>query len=423
MQNVNSPFRRVIITGALVGALSLSSLAVVAAQDGVTPADATAEAESEVAPGFLGVRISTVDGTVVVDSVLSSSPAERSGIQAGDIITQVNGVAVTEAPEVSAAIGALLAGDTVELTLTRGEETISVSAVLTEATDSELAEGGFHQQFNMPMMGGFGLSYDAATQTWTINDLSEDSALYSAGLRTGDQITAVDGEALNPASLMRHLADVGQDANLTLEVQREGETLEVTVPVADLLLAGMAGHGILEGMLPFGQMLPNGAMPGLGQMYGRGGYRFGGYLGLTFLPLDEQVAAENDVELTDGALVKEVVADSPAAEAGLEVGDIITAVNGEPVDQERTLRDRVSAYEAGDVITLTIVRAGAEQQLDVTLGEPAALMEHMMAPFGGGMHGFRGQGGFGFGGGRPGQGEFSPETMPTAVPPAAGASA
>ncbi len=423
MQNVSSPFRRVMIAGALVGALSLSSLAVVAAQDGVTPADATAEAEAQGGPGFLGVRISTVDGAVVVDSVLSGSPAERSGIQAGDVITEVNGVAVTEAAEVSIAVSTLVAGDTVELTLTRGDETISVSAVLAAANDFATAGGGPFRRFDQFMLEGLGLSYDPDSQTLTINELSEDSALYAAGLRAGDQITAVDGQPLDPAALMGHLAEVGQDSSLTLTVLREGETLEVTVPVADLMLAGMAGHGMLEGMLPCGQMLPNGAMPGLGQIYGFGGHGVGGYLGLSFVTLNEEVAADNGVELTEGALVKEVAADSPAAEAGLVAGDVITAVNGDTVDEERTLRDRVSAFEEGDVVTLTVVRAGAEQQIDVTLGQPVAMFGQMMMPFGRGMHGFHGQGGFGFRGGMPGQGGVLPEMMPTAVPPASGVGA
>jgi S1-C subfamily serine protease len=85
-----------------------------------------------------------------------------------------------------------------------------------------------------------------------------------------------------------------------------------------------------------------------------------GYLGVRF------VAAEG------GVLVVEVVADSPAADAGLKVGDFLLTVNGEPVEAD-TVRDAIQAQSAGDTLTLGIERRGEPMDVDVTLGEaPAA---------------------------------------------------
>jgi S1-C subfamily serine protease len=69
-------------------------------------------------------------------------------------------------------------------------------------------------------------------------------------------------------------------------------------------------------------------------------------------------------------LITEVVEGSPAAEAGLQVGDIVTAVDGDRVDFEHTLRDRLFAYEPGDTVTLDVLRDGETLQIQVTLGEP-----------------------------------------------------
>jgi hypothetical protein len=70
------------------------------------------------------------------------------------------------------------------------------------------------------------------------------------------------------------------------------------------------------------------------------------------------------------------------------VDDIVTAVDGDKVDAERTLRDRLLAYEPGDEVTLDVLRGSETMQIDVTLGQfemPADVM-----PF------FKGKGGLPF---------------------------
>ncbi len=71
----------------------------------------------------------------------------------------------------------------------------------------------------------------------------------------------------------------------------------------------------------------------------------------------------------DGAEVREVVVDSPADDAGLERGDVITRVNGRTVNEARPLTERILTYEPGDEVELTVLRAGEELFIDVELGE------------------------------------------------------
>jgi hypothetical protein len=72
-----------------------------------------------------------------------------------------------------------------------------------------------------------------------------------------------------------------------------------------------------------------------------------------------------------GALITDVVEDSPADEAGLEAGDVILAVDGEELGDDLTLADAVGAYEPGDRVTLTVQSPDAEdeQRVAVELGE------------------------------------------------------
>ena len=85
-----------------------------------------------------------------------------------------------------------------------------------------------------------------------------------------------------------------------------------------------------------------------------------------------------------GALVEEVVADSPAEKAGLQAsskafdlngeqvmigGDIVTAVDGKTVKTMQDLSAAVKAQKPGDEVELTVLRKGEEITVAVTLGE------------------------------------------------------
>lgn len=68
-----------------------------------------------------------------------------------------------------------------------------------------------------------------------------------------------------------------------------------------------------------------------------------------------------------GARVEQVVAGSPAEEAGLEVGDVIVAIGEDPVDGSESLTAFVREYAAGDEVTLTVVRDGETQEVTTGL--------------------------------------------------------
>lgn len=59
----------------------------------------------------------------------------------------------------------------------------------------------------------------------------------------------------------------------------------------------------------------------------------------------------------------------PAGKAGLKDGDIITALNGQPVDEQHTLSSRLMSHAVGEAVKLTILRDGSEKTLEVKLGE------------------------------------------------------
>jgi membrane-associated protease RseP (regulator of RpoE activity) len=70
-----------------------------------------------------------------------------------------------------------------------------------------------------------------------------------------------------------------------------------------------------------------------------------------------------------GALIEWVEPDSPADEAGLREGDVITAVDGRAVDRDHPLDERIRRYAPGDRVEITYWREDREHTVRVRLGE------------------------------------------------------
>ncbi|MDR4467622.1 MAG: DegQ family serine endoprotease [Nitrospira sp.] len=94
-----------------------------------------------------------------------------------------------------------------------------------------------------------------------------------------------------------------------------------------------------------------------------------GWLGVSIQELTPDLAKEFGVSETTGALVADVMEDSPATKAGLERGDIITELNGKPVNDPTHLRTLVADSAPGTKVTITLLRDKRRKSLDVTLGE------------------------------------------------------
>ena len=94
-----------------------------------------------------------------------------------------------------------------------------------------------------------------------------------------------------------------------------------------------------------------------------------GYLGILIQPLTPELAESFDLKSREGILVAQVSEDSPAAKAGLQQGDVIVAYQGHPVKEVGSFRNEVALTPPGNHEQLTIVRAGREQNLEVTIGK------------------------------------------------------
>ena len=92
------------------------------------------------------------------------------------------------------------------------------------------------------------------------------------------------------------------------------------------------------------------------------------YLGVRFEMITPELAKAENLSVDSGAIVREVIPGGPAEAAGLKAGDIVQKVDGEAVDAQHTLRDRIAAHRPGDEVKLTVLRGGETHEIKVTLG-------------------------------------------------------
>jgi serine protease Do len=93
------------------------------------------------------------------------------------------------------------------------------------------------------------------------------------------------------------------------------------------------------------------------------------YLGVLTTDLSPEDAGRFDLPVDSGALVEQVVPGTPAREAGVRKGDIITALGDTRIASYGDLLGALRDHEPGDRVTLTIFRNGEDKKLEVTLGE------------------------------------------------------
>ena len=100
-----------------------------------------------------------------------------------------------------------------------------------------------------------------------------------------------------------------------------------------------------------------------------------GWLGVALAPLTPPVAKQLQIADDRGALIQEIIAGGPAANAGLQAGDVVVEWNDTPVDNPTTLSQLVAATEIGSQARATIIRDGKQQSVNIQVDERPTIIE------------------------------------------------
>ncbi|HQU15794.1 MAG TPA: DegQ family serine endoprotease [Gammaproteobacteria bacterium] len=95
-----------------------------------------------------------------------------------------------------------------------------------------------------------------------------------------------------------------------------------------------------------------------------------GQLGISAQDLTPRLAQAFNVQRQRGVVITRVTPDSPAARGGLQVGDVVVAVNGHPVNRSAELRNAIGLLQVGETVTLQVLRNGQPRTLQAVITAP-----------------------------------------------------
>jgi serine protease Do len=94
-----------------------------------------------------------------------------------------------------------------------------------------------------------------------------------------------------------------------------------------------------------------------------------GFLGVNSQPLTPELAEALGVDARGGAVVASIFPGTPAADAGLERGDVVIEVDGTAIDDQVGLVAAIGNHRPGDAVGLTVLRGAKKKRIEVTLAE------------------------------------------------------
>ena len=374
---------------------------------------------------FIGIRFADADEGILVTGVITNTPAAAANLKVGDVITAIDGAEV-DATSIADRVWDYDVNDTVTLSIERDGESLNPEVTLMARPDdlfsspdyrimSDLAPDGqwlfvggivrttFDNtgfvscgtliwryldaeavsaasnpgdededdepavmrrdlylvvrftavgRYQLPPRLDINHTYETSSIRLgygdgfiVVQELSQEHELYAAGLRKYDLITNVNGASIEAATGL-----FSSDA-IALGVQRGNDLMTFAVPASAAPL------------LMFGQELP--AEQNRAEWLDLPEKQV--TLGLRYLQLESNHPYFGDTGITDGAYVAEVIDGLPAASAGIQVGDVVVAVDGLAATPEIDLRNRIYAHRPGDEVTLDVLRNGELIQIDVVL--------------------------------------------------------
>jgi len=123
------------------------------------------------------------------------------------------------------------------------------------------------------------------------------------------------------------------------------------------------------GNVGIGFAVPSSLVQGVVDQLKKYGKTKRGWLGVKIQTVSPEIADSLGMSEPSGALVAQLTADSPAAKAGVKVGDIITSFDGKPVTEMRKLPRMVAETEIGRKVELKVFRNGESKTLSLSTGE------------------------------------------------------
>ncbi|HXF49217.1 MAG TPA: PDZ domain-containing protein [Verrucomicrobiae bacterium] len=242
-------------------------------------------------------------------------------------------------------------------------QAVALTAAQLQKTASQLIQ---YQKVARSFMGVYPQDLDEELKAYhkvdhgvLITDVSDGGPAEIAGLKQGDVILSIDGRKMETEKQFREfLSEKKPGEIIKVEVSRKNRTRNFNVTLgdrSDFEPAAPAPPPVRSFRTPDA---PKPLTPA---------YPAGGFLGISVGDLSAEQKERYDLE--GGASVEEVTKGTPADEAGIKEGDIVTAFDGKPVSDGDDLYQKIRRSEPGKEVPIEILRRGERRTLNVKLAE------------------------------------------------------
>lgn len=264
--------------------------------------------------GYLLTNNHVVEGTKEVKIVLSDGTERTASIVGTD---QYSDIAVLKTDGDVPAIASLGNSDKLD----PGESVIAIGSPL----------GNFKNTVTVGVVSATGRSIDTGNG-YQIEDLIQTDAAINHG-NSGGPLVDLAGEVIGINTLVVRNTNSGD---------------------------------VAEGL---GFAIPVNTAQAIAQQIIRQGYFARPYIGISFQPINPNIAARYNLSAEWGVYITEVASGGPASTAGLQQGDIITKVGDVTLDETHSYVNALFSFNPGDQTNLTVMHGGKEMQVQITLGE------------------------------------------------------
>ncbi len=273
---------------------------------------------------------------IIVNSVTDDSPAAKAGVVDGDVITELNGAKVADTAGFTAAVRALAPGDKATLVVLRDGKKKTITAELGERPAAFAGDPKARGEIRIITPDG-----EKVQKFEGLEGLEKLKELH--GIEGLEGLQGLDHEKMM------------KDGNVRVFVlPKDGQGAEGFTWNED------DSEGAAEGQHRF-----------VVKMLGDDN-EDRGWLGVHMDALNGQLGDYFGVKDGAGVLVTEVVADSPAAKAGLLAGDVIVKAGDQETSSPDALHEAMGDTKPGDEMSLTVLRKGARKTITAKLGEMPA---------------------------------------------------
>jgi 2-alkenal reductase len=264
--------------------------------------------------GYMLTNNHVVEGTKEVSIVLSDGSEQKATIVGTDPYSDI---AVLKTDGKVPAVAALGNSDA----LNPGESVIAIGSPL----------GNFKNTVTVGVVSATGRSIDTGNG-YQIEDLIQTDAAINHG-NSGGPLVNLAGQVIG---------------------------------INTLIVRNTGSGDVAEGL---GFAIPVNTAQAVAQQIIQKGYFARPYLGISFEPINPDIALRYNLPAQWGVYVTRISSGSPASQAGLQEGDIITKIGDVTLDETHSYVNTLFTFKPGDQIDLEVVRGNDHVQVQVTLGE------------------------------------------------------